>query len=91
MEDISVTWILLGMATLVLGPASAAWVDVRRQVHGLTDRIDTIVTQWDKDRTETKAHWERDRNEIREEIRDLEEKSYKTREDVGILKDRIKR
>lgn len=91
MENVSVIWILVGMATLVLGPASAAWVDVRRQVHALTSRIDTMVDQWDKDRAETQKHWERDRTEMREWLKDLETKSNETHEVVGILKDRIQR
>ena len=77
MDDLSTLPWLIGMAALVLGPTGAVWVDIRRQVN-------TMVKQWDKDRTET-----------REWLKSLEGKTQQNTIDIavvdGILKDRAER
>lgn len=80
MENISALWVLIGMGVMVLGPAGAVWADIRRQVHGIGERIDMVVNQWD-----------RDRKEDREWMKNLQKDSNEHGGDIKVLLDRIER
>ncbi len=80
MEPISVLWILVGLAVLVLGPAGGVWAGMRQSVRSIGERIDTMV-----------EHWETDREDTREWLKALQIKTDSNATDIAVLKDRTDR
>lgn len=76
-----VMWMLIGLGTILLGPAGAAWVDVRRQVQAVGERvdgrIDTMIKEWEMEREFTRG-W----------LKQLSEASGQNTADIAFLKGR---
>ena len=78
MENLNVLWVLLGLAILVVGPASGVWSGIL--VKGLGDRLDAMAKNWDEER-----------KDLREWLKSLQHKADSNATDIAVLKDRTDR
>ena len=79
MGDISVVWIVVGLAVLVLGPAGGVWAGIKGSVFRIEQQMTTFIAQVQSDHHETQE-W----------LKGLEERTAKNTTEIAVLDERTK-
>ena len=80
MESLSALWIILGVATLIFGPAGGVWAGMKGSVRRIEERFTDYIEQAKADHEDTRV-W----------LKSLQTKTDKNETDIAVLKDRAER